>query len=169
MIALDDHWRAAKGIGRYLAGTVQEGITFGQRQARVEGCYDSDCAGDIETWRSRSGYAFILGGGAFAWTSKLQATVATSTAQAEYVAGAAAAKMALYVQKLMADFAQDRETIQIKIDNQGALMMTNAGVDTPRTKHIAVAYHFVQKNCLRQAIEFVACKTEDQAADFMTK
>jgi hypothetical protein len=77
--------------------------------------------------------------------------------------------MALYVQKLMADVAQDRETIQIKIDNQGALMMINAGVDTPRTKQIAVAYHFGRKNYLRQGIEFVACKTEDQAADFMTK
>jgi hypothetical protein len=165
----NDHWRAAKGIVRYLAGTVQEGITFGQRQARVEGYCDSDFAGDIETRRSRSGYIFMFGGGAFAWNSKLQTTVATSTAGAEYVAGAAAAKMALYVQKLMADFAQDREVIQIKIDNQGALMMINAGIDTPRTKHISVAYHFVRESCLRQEIEFVACKTGDQAADFMTK
>jgi hypothetical protein len=128
---------------RYLAGTVQEGITFGQRQVRVEGYCDSDFAGDIETRHTRSGYIFMFGGDAFAWNSKLRATEATSTAETEYVAGAAAAKMALDVQKLMADFAQDRETIQIKIDNQGALMIINAGIDTPRTNHVAVANHFV--------------------------
>jgi hypothetical protein len=32
-------------------------------------------------------------------------------------------------------------------------------LDTPRTKHISVAYHFVRESCLRQEIEFVACKT----------
>ena len=50
-----EHWTAAKGVLRYLAGTLQHGIKFGQGSAVVEGYCDADYAADVDTRRSTSG------------------------------------------------------------------------------------------------------------------
>jgi sialic acid synthase SpsE len=44
---------------------------------------DADLAGDADTLRSTNGYAIMLSGGIIGWLSKLQPTVALSTAEAE--------------------------------------------------------------------------------------
>ncbi|GLC41061.1 hypothetical protein PLESTB_000947700 [Pleodorina starrii] len=81
-----DHWSVAKGVLRYLAGTQDVGISFGGTgRLDVVGFCDSDLAGS-EGRRSTSGFVFLLGGGAISWSSKLQPTIATSTAEAEYMA-----------------------------------------------------------------------------------
>ncbi|RDX94186.1 hypothetical protein CR513_23459, partial [Mucuna pruriens] len=53
--------------------------------SKLVGYTDSDWAGDIETRKSTSRYAFHLGTGAVAWSSKKQPTIALSTAEAEYI------------------------------------------------------------------------------------
>ena len=92
------HWTAAKGVIRYLAGTLDDGITFRRSEsAEFAGYCDSDYAGDIDTRRSTAGYVFTSCGGAISWSSRLQHTVAVSTAEAEYMAAAHAAKEALWL------------------------------------------------------------------------
>ena len=86
------HWSAVKWLLRYLRGYSDRCIEFGGTDLKLEGFCDADYAGDIDSRRSTSGYVFILGGGAVSWRSKLQATVALSTTEAEYVAAAEAAK-----------------------------------------------------------------------------
>ena len=50
--------------------------------------------------KSINGYIFLLAGGAISWSSKKQATVALSTAEAEYVAATHAAKQILWHRSL---------------------------------------------------------------------
>ena len=71
-----EHWKASKGILRYIAGTLQQGILFGQGSNTVKGYCKADYYGDMNTRRSTTGFVYILNGGAISWGSKLQPTVA---------------------------------------------------------------------------------------------
>jgi len=97
------HWGAAKGVLRYLAGTLGMGIQYGKGNSQVVGYGDADYAGCVDTRRSTTGYIFMLNGGAVSWSSKRQSCVTLSTAEAEYVAAATAVKEALWFRKLEGD------------------------------------------------------------------
>ena len=91
-------WQAVKRIFRYLQGTQHYELCYnGRSEANLYGYNDADFAGDPSDRKSTSGYVFILAGGAISWSSKKQASVATSTLEAEYIALAAAAKEALWL------------------------------------------------------------------------
>ena len=59
-------------------------------EGNLTGYSDADWAGDMDDRHSTSGNVFFLAGRAVSWLSKKQATVALSTAEAEYVALSAA-------------------------------------------------------------------------------
>ena len=163
-----EHWQAAKYMLRYLAGTADFGITFGLRTG-LEAYCDADYAGDIDTRRSTTGYVFILNGGATAWSSRLQQTVAASTTEAEYMAAAAAVKEALWQRKLLSDLHQDHTTITIRADNQSAIKLLKNPVTSMRSKHIDVIYHFARERVTRKEVSFEYIKTEHMVADALTK
>ncbi len=61
---LNPHWVTVKRILRYIAGTCNQGITFGLSQdLKPIGYTDSDWSGCRETRKSASGNAFMLVGG----------------------------------------------------------------------------------------------------------
>ncbi|KAL0316667.1 UNVERIFIED_CONTAM: Retrovirus-related Pol polyprotein from transposon TNT 1-94 [Sesamum radiatum] len=89
------HYAAAKRILRYLRGTKDFGIWYkSTNDAKLVGYTDSDWAGSVDDMKSTSGYTFSLGSGIFTWASKKQATVAQSSAEAEYIAAAATSNQA---------------------------------------------------------------------------
>jgi len=163
------HWGAAKGVLRYLAGTAGMGITFKGGEAPLVGYCDSDYAGDIDSRRSTTGYVFIMHGGAVSWNSKLQATVAVSTTEAEYMAAAGAVKEALWLRKLMGDFGIPIKTVKIYGDNQGAIKLLKHPIASARSKHIDVIYHFARERVARGEVTFEYISTERMVADGMTK
>ena len=55
---------------------------------------DASWGDDPDTRRSRYGYVIYLGGAPICWRSKLHASVALSTAEAEYIAACECAKQA---------------------------------------------------------------------------
>jgi hypothetical protein len=64
---------------------------------RLTGYVDAAHATDLKTCRSISGYIFTLAGGTVAFKLKLQATTATSSTEAEFMAAVSAAKVAKYL------------------------------------------------------------------------
>ena len=99
-----EHWVAVKRTLRYLKGTNNYGICYnGDTEGEVVGFLDSDWAGDISDRKSTSGFVFIQAGGAISWKSSKQTCVALSTAEAEYIALAAAVQEALWLQQLETD------------------------------------------------------------------
>jgi Reverse transcriptase (RNA-dependent DNA polymerase) len=165
----EDHVKAAKQLLKYIAGTTGLGIIFGKKNKSLVGYSDADYAGDVDKRRSTSGYVFVLHGGAISWRSKLQATVAASTCEAEFVAASTAAKEALWLRQLIAEFTGQVKPVTMHVDNQGALALLHHPHGHQRTKHIDVAYKFVQDRVERGEIACVYCATNDMLADCLTK
>jgi hypothetical protein len=164
-----EHWQAAKGVVRYLAGTITCGIMFGSSNTEVVGYCDADYAGDVDTRRSTGGYVFIMNGAAITWQSKRQATVAASTTEAEYISAASAVKESLWLKQLLADLDMRQGPVSIMADNQSAIKLLKNPVSSMRSKHIDVAHHFARERVARQEVAFVFVATDEQIADIMTK
>lgn len=167
----EDHWRAAKRVLRYVAGTVDRGIVFQRGASGIEAYTDSDYAGETGSRKSTSGCVVLMHGGPVMWKSKLQTVVAASTCEAEYIAAAAATKEVLWARKLLADLTGRVQRIRLHGDNQSALalMKQHSPGSAGRTKHIDIAYHFVRHRVLRGDIEVVFVKTDEMLADLLTK
>ncbi|GAQ83662.1 putative retrotransposon protein [Klebsormidium nitens] len=165
----EDHWRLAKSVLSYLAGTVESGLTYGAEKLEFEGFCDANHGGDPDTRRSTTGYVFLLGGAAVSWASKLQQTVAYSTVEAEYMAAAHAAKEALWIRKLAADLGLESGRLTVWSDNQGALQLIKHPITSQRSKHIDISHHFVRERVIRGELKFEYCPTTKMPADFLTK
>ncbi|GAQ93484.1 hypothetical protein KFL_015700010 [Klebsormidium nitens] len=165
----EDHWRLARNVLSYLAGTSNEGLTYGAESLEFVGFCDANHGGDPETRRSTTGYVFLLGGAAVSWASKLQPTVAYSTVEAEYMAAAYAAKEGLWIRKLAADLGVECKRMTILSDNQGALQLIKHPITSQRSKHIDISHHFVRERVIRGELHYDYCCTSKMPADFLTK
>ena len=163
------HWQAARGILRYLSGTADYCITYGPEASGLEAYCDADYAGDIDTRRSTTAYAFIMNGGAVSWSSRLQATVAASTTEAEYMAAAAATKEGLWLRILLNNLGLNPGAIEIKADSQSAIKLLRNPVFSMRSKHIDVIYHFARERVIRKEVVFTYVRTDHMVADALTK
>nr|GEW85307.1 retrovirus-related Pol polyprotein from transposon TNT 1-94 [Tanacetum cinerariifolium] len=77
------HWEAVKRILRYVKGTSDVALCFGDSDVIVTGYVDSDYACDLDESKSTNGYVFTLSGGTVSLVSKLQSVVVMSTTEAE--------------------------------------------------------------------------------------
>ena len=128
--------------------------------------------------KSRSGFVVTLGGVPVFWQSKMQTEIALSTQESEYTSLTQAMRSLLPIRALFQSLARslgipDREitkVCQVWEDNVAALKLANSEFSgmTPRTKHIAVKYHWF-KSHLRGGIEIKKIDTSVQKADIFTK
>lgn len=162
------HLSAAKGVLKYLKGTADLGLRYGGGGA-LKGYCDADFAGDVNTRRSTTGYAFLLHGAAIAWMSKVQPTVAISTTEAEYIAAAAAAREALWLRTLVGELGGGIRPVPLLCDNQGAIKLMHNPAGTARSKHIDIAHHFVRDRVDAGQLTVTYIPTADMVADVMTK
>jgi hypothetical protein len=85
------------------------------------------------------------------------------------MAAAFAAKEALWLRKLFAEFSIAASPIELKGDNQSALKLVKHPVNSARSKHIDVMHHFVRERVAMGQIHFSFVSTHDQIADALTK
>ena len=170
-----DHLAAAKRLVRYLAGTIDLGITFGPQDGHngaLVGYTDSSWHDDADNGRSTAGYLFKLANGPISWRSKQEKTVALSSTEAEYIASTEACKEALFLKDLMLELSYnqgDMESILLRVDNDSAIALAGNPVDHPRTKHIRLRYHKIRELVANGDIKTEWVSTEQQAADPLTK
>ena len=163
------HWNLATGVLRYLVGTATQGLVYTRGQGDVIGWCDSDYAGDLSKRRSTTGFVFTYNGTAVSWASRLQATVAVSTVEAEYMAASFATKEALWLRKILSEMGVEVGTMCMQGDNQGAIACTENAISSIRTKHIDVQHHFVRQRVERGEVQFHYCPTSRMVADALTK
>ncbi|GKC15573.1 hypothetical protein Tco_1012355 [Tanacetum coccineum] len=117
-----------KTILRYIKGTSDVALCFGESDLNVKGYVDSDYAGDLDGSKSTTGFVFTLSGGIVSWVSKLQSVVALSITEAEYVAPAQASKEAVWLKMLLEELVEEGTVDMQKIhtDDNVADYLTKA-------------------------------------------
>ena len=165
------HWTAVKRIFRYLRSTPKYGLLYvGHDLNECVGYSDADWAGDVNDYKSTSGYVFQLGGTAVSWKSRKQSSVALSTAEAEYMALALATQEAVWMRQLSTDLRNSptRPTVVYE-DNQSSISMAKNPKFHGRCKHIGIKYHFIRGHVKAKTIDIKYCPTENMVADMLTK
>ncbi|KAH9745763.1 reverse transcriptase Ty1/copia-type domain-containing protein [Citrus sinensis] len=126
-------------------------------------------AGDLDKMKSTTGYVFTLVGAAVSWVSKLQAVVALSTIEAEYMATTQACKEAIWIQRLLEELGHKQQKIHVFCDSQSALHIARNPAFHSRTKHIRVQYPFVREVVEDGSVDLKKIHTKENLADVLTK
>jgi len=166
----ESHIAQVKRIFKYLKGMDHLCLWYPRNCAfDLVGYTDADLARHLVDRKSTSGTAQFLGPCLISWASKKQNSVATSTAEAEYVAAASCCSQILWLKQQLKDFGISLSTVPIKCDNTSAINIAKNPVQHSRTKHIDIRHHFLRDNVEKGFIRMDHCRTEDQIADIFTK
>ncbi|KAE8684033.1 hypothetical protein F3Y22_tig00111160pilonHSYRG00043 [Hibiscus syriacus] len=136
------HMTAVRRILRYLAGTLEYGLTFvaNETDLKVVAFADADWGGDANDRRSVSGHAVFLGKCPVVWSSKKQKTISRSTMEAEY--------------RSVADTAVEVTWINALLVNLG---------------HVDMDVHFIREKVAAKALRVSYVPANFQVADGLTK
>ena len=105
---------------------------------------DSDWAGDKDNRRSVGGYMIFLNGVLIAWRSKLQKVVSLSSAEAEFYACAEAVKEVPFIVQILRFLGVEVKTpVEVKVDNVGAIYMSQNQASSTRTRHMDTRWFYV--------------------------
>ena len=130
---------------------------------------DSTWNSNPDNSRSRSGYAIFFNGCLIAWKSTLQTIVTLSSCEAEYVALNLAARETIWLRRLLAELLFPQKPTAIFVDNQSTIALTKHKMVKPRTKHIALRYHWIKEQVAGGVFCVQYIPTGDNIADFLTK
>lgn len=164
------HWAAFKRVLRYLRHSSQSGLTLGGGDMVLEAYSDSDYAGCPYTRRSVTGYVMLMGKGCVSWRARKQATVATSSTEAEYRAAYKATQEIVWIRLLLSDFGYpQQQPTSLKCDNQGALALSKNPLYHSRSKHFDIVFHWIRERVDDSTIAPSYVPTALMLADFLTK
>lgn len=134
-------------------------------------CYsDSDYAGDPDTRRSVSGYILYVKGVPISWRSKAQRSITLSSSEAEWFALSEATKEIMFVLQLLESMhIKVQLPITIRVDNIGAIWMSQNANASARTKHIDIRTKYVNEYCEDGVLKIIFVKSAENDSDIMTK
>jgi hypothetical protein len=167
------HVTAVKRVFRYLRATADTPLTYiggPKTDTRLRAYSDADWGQDLTDRKSISGYVFLLAGGAVAWSSKKQPTVALSSMEGEYMALAHATRHAIWTRTFLSELElRTKGPTRIHTDNQAAIRFAKDHQFHGRSKHIDIRHHFVRDCIDNNIIEPVYVSTDRNLADIFTK
>ena len=99
----------------------------------------------------------------------MQAIVALSTIEAEYMTISEACKEAIWLRGLYSELCGVPSCITIHCDSQSAICLTKNQMFHERTKHIDVRHHFIRGIVVDGDVKVCKISTHDNPADMMTK
>ena len=179
------HWKQAQGVLKYLKHHVDSndphnppspiGLRYSRKKIGLEGYVDASFADNYgdqhDNRRSTTGWCFMSGGAAVSWRARRQSTIATSTAEAEYIAAFEATKEALYIRRLMSELGQipSSKCITLYEDSQACIKIATNPCLAERTKHFDIKYHWLREKVKKNDVELKYIRTTEQVADILTK
>jgi hypothetical protein len=184
------HAEAVRRICRYLKGTVDEGLYIKpNHEALSLDCHvDADYAGnwtsteanDPKAVKSRAGYVITLGKFPVLWKSKRIQEICLSTMESEYISLSMAMRSLVYLRGLLFEVDSifdlhlgDRISKMSTVFEDNAPALTLANTDpprmTPRSKSLAVKYHWFRSKLSPTTIVVTYVPSGDNVADIFTK
>jgi len=162
--------QAAERIVRYVASTLDYGITFSgtstQLYAWADASFESERGGF-----SRSGIVFAIGenSGAFLAKSFTQHIRSLSTQESEIQALSEAARYVIFFRMILEEIGIPQDRNVIFEDNNAAISFAKGESDFDRTKHISRHYRYSAQQYELGNIDVVRIDTKKQRADQATK
>jgi hypothetical protein len=153
-------------------GTLPAHVTKRPSHAPLEPATsaDSNWAACLKTRRSMTGINVKIAGGAIAYKTKLQPTVAGSSTEAEYMAGYDTGKLLLFLRSILYDLGIPQQAASVIYeDNDGCTAMANAQKPTPRTRHMDIKYFALSEWVERDLMFLERIDTSINEADHYTK
>ena len=184
------HADAVRRICRYLKGTANKGIIIKpDDDSFTLDCHcDADFAGnwnledseDPHAAKSRAGYLITLGKVPVLWKSKRITEICLSTMESEYIALSMSMRSLIHLRGLLFEtnsrfdlgFGDSLSTISTVFeDNRAAqiLATTDPPRMTPRSKHLAVKYHWFRSHLSDSTIVIRSVPSAENKADIFTK
>jgi hypothetical protein len=167
----DNHWNAMKRVLRYIPGTKDFGLLYKKTKIFVLGRFlDADFARSIDDRASTSGYLMNMGSAVVSWNCKKQATVATSTAEAEYILAWEATCEIVWLRRILQDLGiSQAEATSLFIDSQTTIKLAKNLVFHSKTKHVDTKYHHIRSLIAKDVIKPIYCPSEVHIFDIFTK
>jgi len=156
-------WKKVMNILKYLNYTKNYKITY-KGQGEIVAYTDSDFAGDPKDRKSTSGFIILMNKDPICWQSKKQTVVATSTAEAEYIA-----KRVLWIRNILCELFKIKKPIKIFTDNLASKTIIENGELNNKLKHIDIKFHFNKENIKNNKIKLEYISTDKMLADPLTK
>jgi hypothetical protein len=166
------HQCAADRVLRYLLNTYTLALEYG-------GDDDFRCASDASFGdntldrKSSQAYAMRLFGGMIGWRANKQATVTTSTTEAELLALSQTAKEAMYVGRLIKELGVrlDDHHIRVECDNTNTIRIVTDEISQLKTnlRHVDIHNHWLRQEVQNGTITVQYTKSAEMIADGLTK
>jgi hypothetical protein len=172
-----------------LKGCLDDGLIIRRQDNLSLDCHcDSDFAGnyiktdndDPASVRSRTGFLITFGTVPILWKSKIQTEIALSSMEAEYIALSTAMRSLIHLRSLLFEIADSFNlqigsrisTISTVFEDNNAcriLATTDPPRLTPRSKSLAVKYHWFREHLSEDTIVIKDVASADQKGDGFTK
>lgn len=131
---------------------------------------DADWAGDKDSRISTTGFVIYLCGCPIMWRSRAQKSISLSSAESEWYALSDAAKEIKFVVQLLITMEIPVELpVIVRVDNIGAIFMSENVSTSSRTKHVDLRTKFVMEYVEDEFIKIIFVKSEDNTSDILTK
>lgn len=168
----ESHLQAVMHIYRYIAGTIDKGLSYTHRKAglNIWVYTDASWAEDGSERRSTSGWLTVANGTALSWRSCKQELPASSTTEAEWIAGFEGAKEVKWLRQLLQELDQTQiGPTDLFIDNAPVLNLIANPVHHERTKHIDLKAYYLRYLVEQSYVKPQYVQTSYQLADCLTK
>ena len=116
------------------------GIIFSGNTLNLHAFSDADCAGDLNSRRSTTGYVLYAAGSPISWSSKLQSMVAASTMEAEYKAFHII-RESLWVKGMLGAMVLTVDPITLYMNSNSAICLAKNPLYHKHSKHMDIKYH----------------------------
>ena len=160
-----------KGVVRYLKANPGFGLFFPRstsKKIKFEMQVDASW-GNSEKRKSVYGFLVQMNGATVSFRTKMQATVAQSTCEAEYVGIAEATKEFRFVRNLLKFLRVPFTTPVVYNDNHAALKIGTELGSVRRCRHIEMKHFWIQDLVEKKELKLEYKPTSQLGADLMTK
>lgn len=170
------HWSAALRVVKYLNSTPCLSIVFsmpaGDTIVTLHAFCDASFASTpVVDGYSITGILIYVNGNLVQWRSSKQSVISLSAMEAELNAISQTIIDLQFIVNLLNELKYEVPTMLIYTDSEPSIKYLNNQSDVlkPRTRHLALKYHFIRKAIQDGEIELRYIPTKEQRADVLTK